>query len=111
MTEIAGHNFIDAADSAADHLATQKHKCARLLVNGCPTDVEVGAVMVHGGVSPATCDNRMPAVGRQTADLFLPPTSHQNSPESLLTQALKHASALGLLRLINGQPNHETLAK
>ena len=85
-------------------------KVGRVLVNGYPTGVEVCDAMVHGGPYPATSDSRGTSVGTLAIDRFLRPVCFQNYPDALLPEALRDGNPLGVLRLVDGLFNRESLA-
>lgn len=93
----------DVAD--ANSLKTiLEEKAGRLLFNGFPTGVEVCDAMVHGGPYPATTDSRGTSVGSAAIERFLRPICYQNYPSQLLPLALCDENPLGILRLVNGEP-------
>jgi 2,5-dioxopentanoate dehydrogenase len=75
-------NFSDFIEAAPDI-------AGRIVFNGVPTGVEVGAAMVHGGPYPATTDSRYSAVGIHAVKRWARPVCYQNCPEWLLPEALK----------------------
>ncbi len=94
----------DLADFA-DLIAILETKVGRLIFNGYPTGVEVGAAMVHGGPYPATSDSRTSAVGTRAIDRFCRYVCYQNFPEAALPDELKDANPLGIKRLVDGAVN------
>ena len=78
-------------------------KAGRVLFNGYPTGVEVSDAMVHGGPFPATNDVRGTSVGTGAIERFLRPVCYQNTPQSLLPEALKDENLLNINRLIGGK--------
>lgn len=86
-------------------------RAGRVVCNGFPTGVEVVPAMVHGGPYPASTDARFTAVGTAAIARFARPVSWQNFPVELLPVELADANPLGILRLVDGQPTRESLAK
>ncbi|MFV0388574.1 MAG: aldehyde dehydrogenase (NADP(+)) [Pyrinomonadaceae bacterium] len=78
-------------------------KVGRLIFNGYPTGVEVGAAMVHGGPYPATSDSRTSAVGTRAIRRFCRFVCYQNFPESALPPELKLKNPLGINQIIDGK--------
>jgi 2,5-dioxopentanoate dehydrogenase len=76
-----------------------KNKCGRILFNGVPTGVEVGAAMQHGGPFPASTDSRFGAVGSDSIKRFVRPICYQSFPDSLLPDELKYNNPLNIWRL------------
>lgn len=56
---------------AADLLFSVSLICGRLILNGVPTGVEVGAAMQHGGPFPASTDGRFGSVGPHAMKRFV----------------------------------------
>ena len=79
-----------------------ERKVGRILVNGCPTGVEVCHAMVHGGPYPSTSDGRSTSVGTLAIRRFLRPVCYQDLPEALLPEALREGNPLGLWRRLDG---------
>lgn len=61
----------------------------RLVANGFPTGVEVGAAMQHGGPYPATTDSRSTSVGTAAILRFVRPVAFQDFPRALLPPELR----------------------
>ena len=78
----------DDAGAAAELLPLLEEKVGRIVVNGWPTGVDVGAAMVHGGPFPATSDGRSTSVGTSAIDRFLRPVAYQDVPSALLPPEL-----------------------
>ena len=93
----------DDRASAQALLPALERKAGRILINGCPTGVEVAHAMVHGGPFPATSDSRSTSVGAGAIDRFLRPVSDQDLPAYLLPASLQDANPLGLHRVRNGE--------
>lgn len=94
----------DADIAAASELvAVLERKAGRLVFNGYPTGVEVGHAMVHGGPYPSTSDGRSTSVGSQAIFRFARPVCYQDSPQSLLPDALKDGNPLGIWRMKDGE--------
>lgn len=87
----------------ADLIAILETKVGRLIFNGYPTGVEVGAAMVHGGAYPATSDSRTSAVGTRAIDRFCRYVCFQNFPNEALPDELKDGNPLGITRMIDGK--------
>lgn len=88
---------------AAELVAAVSLLCGRLIINGVPTGVEVGAAMQHGGPFPASTDGRFGSVGPHAMKRFVRPLAFQNFPAHLLPDELKDGNPLGIWRMINGQ--------
>lgn len=86
-------------------------KVGRLIVNGFPTGVEVGPAMQHGGPYPATTDARFTSVGTAAIQRFVRPVAYQDAPDSVLPMALRDENPLGILRLVDGVPTREGIAR
>ncbi len=78
-------------------------KAGRLIFNGYPTGVEVGAAMVHGGPYPATSDSRSTAVGSHAIRRFSRYVAYQNFPEIALPEELRRNNPRGISRLVDGK--------
>jgi NADP-dependent aldehyde dehydrogenase len=83
----------------------------RLLFNGFPTGVEVSPAMNHGGPYPATSDSRFTSVGTASILRFARPVCFQGCPEALLPPQLIDANPMGLLRLVDGVPTRDAIAR
>jgi 2,5-dioxopentanoate dehydrogenase len=59
---------------------TLEQKAGRVVFNGFPTGLEVGAATVHGGPFPATTDSRFTSVGTRALVRFIRPVAHQGQP-------------------------------
>ncbi|WP_432562608.1 aldehyde dehydrogenase (NADP(+)) [Kineococcus sp. SYSU DK003] len=70
--------------AAEELLPVLEEKVGRIVVNGWPTGVDVGAAIVHGGPFPATSDGRSTSVGTLAIDRFLRPVAYQDVPAALL---------------------------
>jgi 2,5-dioxopentanoate dehydrogenase len=92
----------------ADLIDLLREKCGRLLFAGVPTGLEVSHAMTHGGPFPATSDSRSTSVGTYSIKRFVRPVTWQNSPRSILPDALKDQNPLGIYRIVNG--NYTNLA-
>ncbi len=64
-------------------------KAGRLVFNGYPTGVEVGAAMQHGGPYPATTDPRFTSVGTAAILRFSRPVCFQDFPLEVLPEELQ----------------------
>jgi 2,5-dioxopentanoate dehydrogenase len=94
---------------AGELLDLLSKKAGRVLFNGYPTGVEVSDAMVHGGPFPATSDARGTSVGTGSIERFLRPVCYQNTPHSLLPDALKDENPLNINRLVNGSISKDKL--
>lgn len=99
-TIIADEEDFAEAEKLLDLLS---RKAGRVLFNGYPTGVEVSDAMVHGGPFPATSDVRSTSVGTAAIERFLRPVCYQNTPQSLLPEALKDENPFNINRLIDGK--------
>ncbi len=100
----------DADESQAALLRpVLEQKAGRLVFNGFPTGVEVCHAMQHGGPYPATTDARFTSVGTAALLRFVRPVCYQNTPETLLPDALKSTNPLGLWRMVDGRLSQEPL--
>jgi alpha-ketoglutaric semialdehyde dehydrogenase len=61
----------------ADLLWVLEQKVGRIVFDGFPTGVEVGAATMHGGPFPATTDSRFTSVGTRSALRFVRPVAWQ----------------------------------
>lgn len=86
-----------------------RDKSGRVLFNGVPTGVEVCPAMHHGGPFPATTDGRFTSVGNDAILRWARPVSYQNCPDRLLPLGLRNENPLGILRLVDGTYNRNTL--
>ena len=82
-------------------------KAGRVIFNGFPTGVEVSPAMQHGGPWPASSDSRYTAVGTAALLRWARPVCFQNTPASLLPEALKDENPLGITRTIEGKIGKE----
>ena len=64
-------------DADRDLLWTLEQKAGRIVFNGFPTGVEVGAATMHGGPYPATTDCRFTSVGTRALSRFVRPVAWQ----------------------------------
>lgn len=87
----------------ADLTAILETKAGRLIFNGYPTGVEVGAAIVHGGAYPATSDGRTTAVGTRAVERFCRFVAFQNFPNEALPDELKDENPLKIKRMIDGE--------
>src|SRR3954469_24908430 len=90
------------AEIARRLLPILERKCGRILANGCPTGVEGGHAMVHGGPFPATSDIRTTSVGSLAIRRFLRPVCYQDLSPDLLPEELRDNAPLKLPRLLDG---------
>jgi NADP-dependent aldehyde dehydrogenase len=75
-----------------------RDRAGRLIYNGWPTGVAVAPAMHHGGPFPATTASIHTSVGTTAIRRFLRPVCYQNTPQSLLPEALQDSNPLGLPR-------------
>lgn len=92
-----------------DLISVLERKVGRLIFNNYPTGVEVCHAMVHGGPYPATSDSRSTSVGTQAIFRFARPVCYQNFLQSLLPEELKDENPLGILRMVDGTFNKESI--
>jgi alpha-ketoglutaric semialdehyde dehydrogenase len=97
------HGTPEDLETHASLVSILEGKAGRLIVNGFPTGVEVGASMQHGGPYPATTDSRSTSVGTAAIHRFARPIAYQNFPPSLLPVELQDANPRGIWRLIDGE--------
>lgn len=91
----------EESDEVAPLLERLRDRVGRILFNGWPTGVAVAAAMHHGGPWPATTASVHTAVGTTAMRRFLRPICYQNTPQSLLPEALTDRNTLGLPRRID----------
>lgn len=80
-----------------------RSRAGRLVFNGFPTGVEVGAAMVHGGPFPSTSDSRATSVGTRAIYRFCCLTCYQDFPQSALPKQLRDGNPLGITRIVDGE--------
>lgn len=85
-------------------------KVGRLIFNGMPTGVEVGAAMHHGGPYPATTDARFTSVGTAAILRFARPIAYQDTPAAVLPPELHDENPAGIVRQIDGVTTREPLS-
>ena len=90
------------ASQYEDLLQVLEERAGRLVLNGVPTGVEVGAAVVHGGPFPATADGRSTSVGTRAILRFVRPVCYQGFPNDLLPDELKDANPLSIRRTVDG---------
>jgi NADP-dependent aldehyde dehydrogenase len=97
---------VQAEDSDAATLAplldALRDRAGRLVYNGWPTGVAVSWAMHHGGPFPSTTASIHTSVGVTALRRFLRPVCYQNTPQSLLPEALQDSNPLGLPRRLDG---------
>ncbi|TQM09377.1 aldehyde dehydrogenase (NADP(+)) [Pseudonocardia kunmingensis] len=97
---------VQAEDSDAATLAplldALRDRAGRLVYNGWPTGVAVSWAMHHGGPFPSTTASIHTSVGVTALRRFLRPVCYQNTPQSLLPEALQDGNPLGLPRRLDG---------
>ncbi len=89
------HASDDEIKIAHEFVEILVEKAGRIIFNGVPTGVEVGAPMTHGGPYPACTDSRFTAVGNAAIRRWLRPVTFQNLPEELLPIELKNDKISG----------------
>ncbi len=89
------HVSKDEMEIAHQFVEILVEKAGRIIFNGVPTGVEVGAPMTHGGPYPASTDSRFTAVGHAAIRRWLRPVTYQNFPEELLPLNLKNNKMVG----------------
>ncbi len=97
-------------DGARALLSLLEQKVGRVVINGFPTGVDVGAAMNHGGPYPATTDVRFTSVGTAALLRFARPVCYQGYPQDLLPDALRDRNVHGLMRRIDGQLTRDDVA-
>lgn len=80
-----------------------EQKVGRVIFNGYPTGVEVCPSQQHGGPFPASSVSTATSVGSGAIVRFARFVAYQDTPDSLLPDALKDENPLGIYRLVNGQ--------
>ncbi len=83
-----------------------REKAGRLLWNQWPTGVSVTYAQHHGGPYPATTAPQSTSVGTAAIARFLRPLAFQGFPQSLLPDELRDVPGAGLVRRLNGSPEH-----
>lgn len=91
----------ESAD-CAELLRVLAERAGRVILNGVPTGVEVGAAIVHGGPFPATTDGRSTSVGTRAMLRFVRPVCYQGFPNHLLPDELKDENPLSIRRMVDG---------
>ena len=84
-------------------------KCGRLLLNGVPTGVEVGAAMQHGGPFPASSDSRFTSVGVGAIKRFVRPVCYQDFPDQLLPKELQNCNPLNIWRTVDNSMTKDVI--
>jgi NADP-dependent aldehyde dehydrogenase len=88
---------------AAALIDVLERKVGRLVFNGVPTGVEVGAAMNHGGPYPATTDVRSTSVGTAAILRFARPLCYQDAVASVLPPELGDRNVRGIWRLVDNR--------
>lgn len=90
-------------------LLNELHRFAgRIVINGFPTGIETCHAMHHGGPYPATSDPLHTSLGLAALARWARPVSFQNTPTTLLPEALQDENPLGIPRLLNGRHSAST---
>ncbi len=97
------HMNEDDAEFARCLMDILEHVAGRVLFNSFPTGVEVCDSMVHGGPVPASTMPSSTSVGTAAIERFVRAVCYQDTPDSLLPEALKNENPLKILRLVNGE--------
>jgi len=105
------HAEEDEAGSVAPLWRILRNRAGRLLWNGWPTGVAVTWAMHHGGPYPATTASLHTSVGMTAMRRFLRPVCYQDTPESLLPDALRDTNTLGVPRRVNGTLTHDDVQR
>ena len=90
-------------ENARDLMEILKEKAGRLIFNGVPTGVEVCPAMHHGGPFPSTSNALFTSVGTDAIKRFARPVAFQNTPDTVLPDALKNGNPLNIWRTVNGE--------
>ncbi|WP_404305871.1 aldehyde dehydrogenase (NADP(+)) [Neorhodopirellula lusitana] len=79
---------VDQEDAAfqASWLPIAERFAGRVIYNGWPTGMEIGAATHHGGPYPASLDGRSTSVGYASLDRFVRPVCYQGWPEEALSR-------------------------
>jgi 2,5-dioxopentanoate dehydrogenase len=103
--QLTGTVYGTATDlaGAAALIDVLERKVGRLIFNGVPTGVEVGAAMNHGGPYPATTDVRSTSVGSAAILRFARPLCYQDAAASVLPAELWDRNVRGIWRLIDNR--------
>lgn len=107
-TEVAGSLtatiFADPAANALDSVLRDEleAKAGRLVFDGVPTGVAVGASMHHGGPYPATTFPAFTSVGDRAVQRFLRAVAYQDAPPALLPLELGDDNPLAIRREVDG---------
>lgn len=104
---VAMHLEPEDHELARKLLPVFERRTGRIVINAFAHPQEVSYGTIHGGPFPATTDSRFASVGMSAIERFLRPVTYQNFPEGLLPEALKNDNALGLWRLVDGEPTRE----
>ena len=76
------HTEASDNDFALDWLKVSERFAGRIILNGWPTGMEIGAATQHGGPFPASLDGRSTSVGHASLERFVRPVCYQNWPEN-----------------------------
>jgi NADP-dependent aldehyde dehydrogenase len=87
------HAAPDDFRTATDLLSVLASRVGRVVWNGWPTGVAVGAATQHGGPWPATTAPTTTSVGLRAVDRFVRPVCLQNVPRQLLPPHLLASTA------------------
>jgi NADP-dependent aldehyde dehydrogenase len=85
-------------------------KVGRVIFNGAPTGVEVGAAMNHGGPYPATTDVRTTSVGTAAILRFARPLCYQDALDPVLPVELRNRNERAIWRLIDNRYTRDDVA-
>ncbi|WP_039960871.1 aldehyde dehydrogenase (NADP(+)) [Rhodopirellula europaea] len=76
------HTEASDNDFARGWLKVSERFAGRIILNGWPTGMEIGAATQHGGPFPASLDGRSTSVGHASLERFVRPVCYQNLPEN-----------------------------
>lgn len=78
------HTQTSDNDFANQWLRIAERFAGRIILNGWPTGMEIGAATQHGGPFPASLDGRSTSVGHASLERFVRPVCYQNWPDGNL---------------------------
>ncbi len=93
----------------SDLVEILQQRVGRLIFNGFPTGVEVGAAMHHGGPYPATTDSRTTSVGAAAIERFARPIAFQGFPQEALPPELRNDNPRHIWRIIDNQRTRDAI--
>lgn len=101
------HAMPEDLATQAEFVEMLSTRVGRIIFNGWPTGLEVGAATVHGGPFPATSDGRTTSVGTRAIRRWTRAVCYQNAPAELLPPELQDSNPRNLWRMIDGEMNDE----